>query len=232
MSEMPPMTPSGRSCRTGGGASVGGAQRRVRLDRSHGRSVRRTAVRGVLQDEPHVDLVRPIAYFVILVLAAACVNQLWSFLLFDSILEVARSMAGSQFEKLAPLIQRPGVLQLILTLVVTPLLALIALFIWSGLVHLALVLVGGANKGFTATLRVICYAQTTQLAVLIPFLGGIVGFFWRLVLEMIGLSEAHKTDVWKAAVAVLLPLVVCCLCIVAGAVAFGAAVVQALQNLK
>lgn len=179
-----------------------------------------------------VDLVRPIAYFVILVLAAACVNQLWSFLLFDSILEVARSMAGSQFEKLAPLIQRPGVLQLILTLVVTPLLALIALFIWSGLVHLALVLVGGANKGFTATLRVICYAQTTQLAVLIPFLGGIVGFFWRLVLEMIGLSEAHKTDVWKAAVAVLLPLVVCCLCIVAGAVAFGAAVVQALQNLK
>jgi hypothetical protein len=179
-----------------------------------------------------VDLVRPIAYFVILALIGACISQVWSYLLFDSIIGVVRNVFGAQFEKFAPLIHRPGAVQLVLTLVITPLVALIFLFIWTALVHLALALFGGANRGFATTLRVMCYSQTTELAVVIPFVGGLASFFWRLVLEIVGLSEAHQTEGWKAALGVLLPLALCCVCIIGGAVAFGTAVVQALQQAK
>jgi len=179
-----------------------------------------------------VDLVRPIAYFVTLALVGACISQIWSFVLFDSYLGVVRSLAGSQFEKVAPFVHKPGALQLVLGLVITPLVALIVLFVWAALVHLVLTLLGGANRGFAATLRVMCYAETTQLAVVLPGLGGLIGFVWRLILEIVGLSEAHKTEGWKAALAVLLPLLLCCVCIAAGIAAFGAAVGQALQQLK
>ena len=179
-----------------------------------------------------VDLVRPIAYFVTLALLGACISQLWSFVLFDSIVGVVRSLAGSQFEKIAQFIQKPGALQLALTLVITPLVSLVVLFIWSALVHLMLTLLGGANSGFATTLRVMCYAQTTQLAVVLPGVGGLIGFVWRLILEVIGLQQAHKTDGWKAALAVVLPLLLCCACIAVGIAAFGAALGQALQQLK
>lgn len=178
-----------------------------------------------------VDLVRPIAYFVAWTLIGACISQLWSFLFFDSFIGVMRSLAGPQFEKLGALLQKPGLLQLVLGLVVTPLISLILLFIWSALVHLMLTLLGGANRGFGATLRVMCYAETTQVAVVFPFFGGVVGFVWRLILDIIGLSTAHETEGWKAALAVILPLVLCCICLVAGAVAFGAALGQAFKQM-
>ena len=117
-------------------------------------------------------------------------------------------------------------------LVVTPLVGLIVLFVWSGIVHLMLTLLGGANNGFGATLRVMCYAQTTQLAVVIPGIGGLIGIVWRLILEIVGLAQAHKTEGWKAALAIVLPLVFCCVCIAFGLVAFGAALAQALQQFK
>jgi hypothetical protein len=116
--------------------------------------------------------------------------------------------------------------------VVTPLVALIVLFIWSAIVHLMLTLLGGANRGFGATLRVMCYSQTTQLATVLPGIGGLIGIVWRLILEGVGLAEAHKTEGWKAALAIVLPLVLCCVCAVFGAVLFGAAVAQAIQQFK
>jgi len=179
-----------------------------------------------------VDLVRPFAYFVACALIGACISQLWGYVLYDSFVEVIRSLAGSQFEKFAPFIHKPGAIQLVVGLIITPLVALIFLFIWSALVHLMLTLLGGANRGFAATLRVMCYAQTTQLAVVIPGLGGLIAVVWRLILEIVGLAQAHKTDGWKAALAVLLPLVLCCVCIIGGIVAFGAAVGQAFQNMQ
>jgi hypothetical protein len=141
-------------------------------------------------------------------------------------------LAGSQFDKFAPFLHKPVALQLVFGLVITPLVALVVLFIWSALVHLVLTLMGGANRGFAATLRVMCYAESTQLAVVLPGVGGFIAFVWRLIIEMAGLAQAHKTEGWKAALAVLLPLLLCCFCIAAGAVAFGAAVGQALQQLK
>ena len=179
-----------------------------------------------------VDLVRPIAYFVAWALLGAGISQVWNFVFFDFFIGLARTFAGSQFEKFAPFLERPGSLQIIVGFVVTPLIALVVLFVWSAVVHLMLTLLGGANRGFAATLRVMCYAQTTQLAVVLPGIGGLIGLVWRLFLEVGGLAQAHKTESWKTALAVFLPLLLCCVCIAVGIVAFGAVVGQALQQLK
>ncbi len=70
-------------------------------------------------------------------------------------------------------------------------------------------LFGGANQGLVMTLRVVSYAQAPTLFGAIPLIGGCIGSVWVLVLNIIGLAAAHRTDTWRAALAVLAPLLVC-----------------------
>lgn len=179
-----------------------------------------------------IDLVRPIAYYVIVVLIGTVFNLVWGMVFFQSMLSFIKQFVPAEsWSQLEPFIQAPSALRLVLQLVVTPLAALILLFIWTALVHLVLMLIGGDRNGFAATLRALCYSRTATLAQAIPLpvLGGLVAFVWELVLQIVGLSEAHKVEGWKAAVAVLTPLVICCGCIVATVVLFGAALMQAMH---
>ena len=117
------------------------------------------------------------------------------------------------------------------TMVLAPVFVLLGVFLWSAVVHLFLVLVGGANSGFGATVRVICYASTVQVLNVIPFCGGFLAMLWALVLQILGLAVAHRTSQGKSALAVLLPLALCCACGLLLAVAFGAAIAAAIANL-
>ncbi|MBI4711899.1 MAG: YIP1 family protein [Planctomycetes bacterium] len=106
-----------------------------------------------------------------------------------------------------------------ISLVISPLLITIGLFVGSGIWHLCLMILGGNKKGFEATFRSMCYAQGPMVFDIIPMCGGIIGGVWSIVLVIIGLKETHQIPVWKAIVAYLLPLVcVCCLAIVAAIV--------------
>jgi hypothetical protein len=116
-------------------------------------------------------------------------------------------------------------------MVLAPLFVLIGVFIWSAILHLFLMLVGGATTGFASTVRVVCYAGTVQVLQIVPFCGGLIGFVWALVLYIIGLATAHRTTQGKAALAVLLPVVLCCVCVAVIAVAFGAAIAAAVGHL-
>jgi hypothetical protein len=72
-------------------------------------------------------------------------------------------------------------------------------------------IVGGAKQSFETTLRVLCYAGGSANALqLVPICGGFLAGLAGLVLNCIGLARAHETDTWRAVVAILLPLVVCC----------------------
>jgi hypothetical protein len=93
--------------------------------------------------------------------------------------------------------------------VLMPLFILVGLFIGAGILHLCLMICGGARKGFNTTLRVLCYAQSAQVFGVIPCCGGIIAGIWALVLEIIGLAKAHETDTWRAVLAVFLPVIVC-----------------------
>ncbi|MDH3815087.1 MAG: YIP1 family protein [Acidobacteriota bacterium] len=95
-------------------------------------------------------------------------------------------------------------------IILAPIFVIIGVFIGAAILHLMLMIVGGAYNGFEATVRVVCYAQTAQLAGIIPFCGGLISMVWAIILYVIGLATAHRTTQGKAALAVLLPVVLCC----------------------
>jgi len=87
----------------------------------------------------------------------------------------------------------------------------IAPFVWGALVHVALMLLGGAKKTFETTFRVIAFAQgSTALLQLVPCCGWFIALVWNIVASSIGIARAHDTDTGRATFAVLLPLIVCC----------------------
>lgn len=94
--------------------------------------------------------------------------------------------------------------------VLAPLFIIIGVFIAAAILHLMLLIVGGADSGFEATVRVVCYVYTAQLAGMVPFCGGILTLVWTIVLYVIGFSTAHRTTQGKALVAIILPIVLCC----------------------
>lgn len=116
-------------------------------------------------------------------------------------------------------------------LVLLPFLIPIGLFISAGITHLCLMLLGGANQGFEATFRVNGYAYGgLAWTMVIPVCGGLVFLVWGIVLEIIGLADAHRVSTGKAAAAVLIPLAIVFLLAVCVAVVFGVALVAMFSN--
>ena len=95
--------------------------------------------------------------------------------------------------------------------ILVPLFVIIGLFIGSAIIHLCLMIVGGANHSFETTFRVIAFTQgSTGPLQMIPVCGGMIAAVWALVCNCIGLARAHDTDTGRAVLAVFLPLIVCC----------------------
>jgi len=96
-------------------------------------------------------------------------------------------------------------------IILAPVMVVVGIFIISGILHLCLMIVGGAKKSFETTFRVVCFSSgSTYLLSMIPFCGGVIAGVWNIVVEIIGLARAHETDTGKAVMAVLLPIIVCC----------------------
>jgi hypothetical protein len=104
--------------------------------------------------------------------------------------------------------------------VMMPFLLIIWLFIVSGMLHLFLMIVGGAKAGFEATFRVVSYSVSPFLLMIIPYCGVLITPLWALSLFMIGLRDAHGTTGGKATAAVLFPFLFCCGMMVLAAVVF------------
>jgi hypothetical protein len=95
--------------------------------------------------------------------------------------------------------------------VLIPLFIIVVLFIGSAIVHLCLMIVGGANQSFETTFRVLAFSQgSTGPLQMIPICGGVIAGVWALVCNCVGLARAHETDTGRAVLAVFLPLIVCC----------------------
>lgn len=95
--------------------------------------------------------------------------------------------------------------------VLSPVTVLLGLFLGAGILHLCLMLVGGAKRSFETTMRVVCFtAGSANLFSMIPVCGWVIALVYTLVLECIGLTRAHETTTGKALLAVLLPIFVCC----------------------
>jgi hypothetical protein len=119
-----------------------------------------------------------------------------------------------ELARVMPFIQ--GGAGLVVNLILGPIFIAVGLFIWSGILHLLLLLLGGGGRGFEGTFRVLAYAAATNLIQIVPLCGGFVGGVYGIVLAIIGLSEVHGDSKGKTAAAVLLPLVLCCCCCALG----------------
>jgi hypothetical protein len=96
-------------------------------------------------------------------------------------------------------------------MILLPLFIVIGLFIGSAIVHLCLMMVGGANQSFETTFRVLAFSQGSAGPLqIIPVCGGLISGVWAVVCNCIGLARAHETDTGRAVLAIFLPLIVCC----------------------
>lgn len=108
----------------------------------------------------------------------------------------------------------PGGVNLFLTsyiliyALVLPILIAIGLFIASGVLHVALMVVGGNQRGFESTFRVMSYTNSTQVFSIVPILGGLISVIYMTVLLIIGFRESHRISTGRSALAVFLPLIV------------------------
>ena len=103
---------------------------------------------------------------------------------------------------------------LIALLVYIVLIVTVGALISSAIIHVCLLMVGGAKQGFETTFRVVSFSQGAIAPVglvlgCVPYLGALIHMVWIIVLTIIGISKAHEIPGGKAALAVLLPAGVC-----------------------
>jgi len=147
-------------------------------------------------------LTDPLLYAMIGGSLGAIVGAVWQ-LLFSSI--------GGMGERNPVFAMMGSGMSAVIWVVLAPLFVVIGLFVCAGIFHLCLMLVGGANRPFETTFRVVSYSiGSTNPLCIIPICGGAVAFIWNIVLECIGLAKAHDTTTGKAVITVLLPVIVCC----------------------
>jgi hypothetical protein len=159
-----------------------------------------------------VGIGRPFSYAVIMAWIEMAVGFAYLFLfqapfVLSGFPELQRELAGVAVGA--------GMMALIAVTVfiMTPVLMAMVLFIHTCILHLMLLILGEGKSGFETTFRVLSYSHTADIANMIPLCGGLISLVWFAVLQIIGVAEAHRCSQGKAALAVLLPLLLCCSCV-------------------
>jgi hypothetical protein len=96
-----------------------------------------------------------------------------------------------------------------------PILALMVVLsavIGAAILHVCLLIVGGARQPYETTLRLICYAMgSTAMFSLVPIVGGLVGAIYQIVVVTVGCWCGHETTLGRAVGAVLIQFALGCL---------------------
>lgn len=127
-------------------------------------------------------------------------------LAFTGLMFAMTGLGRGEVEVLLPQVGLQGAM-----LVVMPLLAVVWVFVIAAVLHLCLMMFGGARAGFDATMRVVAYCGATSFCGIVPFLGSTIAAVWFIVAAILGLAAAHGTSTGRSAGAVLLPVALCCL---------------------
>jgi hypothetical protein len=177
------------------------------------------------------DYLSPILYAVIIGWVMAIISQLWS-LLFQS--TWITMVPADMRDQIGPMMATSGA-SFLITLLLAPVFILIGLFIWSGILHLLVMMLGAhkqSTSGFEGTFRAVAYAYTSSLAQLIPLVGGLIALVWMIILQVIGLVRMHRTTQGKAAAAVLIPIGLCCVCVIVAIVLAIGSMAAAFSNMQ
>lgn len=95
-------------------------------------------------------------------------------------------------------------------IIASPISSFINLFLFSGIYHLFLMMLGSGQNRYEATFRVYAYSQGPQLLQIIPLVGTFATLIWQYVLLVIGFKKLQNASTVQALGAALLPLVLVC----------------------
>jgi hypothetical protein len=102
-----------------------------------------------------------------------------------------------------------------LILIFYPILLTIMLFFIVGLNHLCLHIFRAASQGFVGTFKAVTYGSAPMVLALFPLVGPLVGALWTMITTFFGYKYIHKTTTLKVVLAMLLPVMVMALLVLA-----------------
>lgn len=122
--------------------------------------------------------------------------------------------------------QLMGIGAVLVMVILSPILAIVLIFLGAGFFHLVLLLFGWSRHPFGATVKVVSFAGVSGLANAIPVCGGLIGFVWGLILLVMGIRELHEASTGQAVIVALAPtlLVLFCACLFVTMIAMGSVV--------
>lgn len=156
--------------------------------------------------QPNGDLTSPLLFGLIVSWPVVIISSLFQVLL--SGLTAGAEAAGF------------GLIQIGMVIVLYPILFAIGAFISAGIYHLMLTLIKGldqSNFGFEGTLKAACYCYVAYLPSVIPIVGSFITLGLMIYLLIMAIQTIHRTNTQQAVIAVLAPILICCIC---GAVIF------------
>ena len=140
----------------------------------------------------------PLAFGLLLGSLGYMVGFFWEFLILSGTL---RSYGDGLFDLI------PMNWIFIFVMIISPVLVIVNMFFTGAIIHAMMLGLKGGKKGFEGTFRVIAFGQATHALSFIPFIGGFIGWFWHLVLVIIGLREIHETSYATAITAVFFTII-------------------------
>lgn len=104
-----------------------------------------------------------------------------------------------------------GIVGFLMSFITVPISVAIGAFVGPGIIHLCLMLLKAAPRPFETTFRVVNYANGALAALyVVPVIGMIAMIPWSIIVLILGISKAQEISAGKAALAIFLPLIVCC----------------------
>lgn len=121
--------------------------------------------------------------------------------LYASMGQAEMAQALDTIEPFIELMTGPAMLAAML--VVVPFSAFLTLYLLAGVTHLVLMATGRASGGWNATFKVFVYASSPLVLAVVPSCGMFMAMMWSTVLQVLGLSPAHRITVGAALGAVV-----------------------------
>ncbi len=170
------------------------------------------------------DFGMPLLFAVIVGWIGAAANAIWGSIFLRGAIPVLPPEVASRF----PFGRMPlGGTFLAVRLIVAPIGVVIGLFIGSAILHVCYLIVGalkGSTAGFEGTFRVAAYSSVASLGQIIPIVGGLIALVGWILLATFGGAKIHRTTEGKSLVAILIPIVLLCVCGVLAMVGIFAAI--------
>lgn len=140
--------------------------------------------------DPAAPLSRPVLYLLLVTVVGAFFHLVWQAFLYVPMMGDAAPYGGGLH---------------LIQFFAAPFSALFVLAVQALVLHLFVLVLAPEHRGIGSTARVVCYASGPAVLLAVPFVGGLAGWIWSVVLQVVGIREVHRTTTGRAVVVALGP---------------------------